>query len=35
VLAQRHHHHDVHDGHERLRLRDGRVLDEWGWVAGA
>ncbi len=27
-----HHHHDVHDGHHRLRLRDGRVLDEWGWV---
>ena len=32
----RHHHHDVHDGHQKLRLRDGRVIDEWGWVvAGA
>ena len=29
-----HHHHDVHDGHKVLRLRDGRLLDEWGWVEG-
>ncbi|MCW2606286.1 MAG: hypothetical protein JWO60_979, partial [Frankiales bacterium] len=27
-----HHHHDVHEGHKTLRLRDGRLLDEWGWV---
>ncbi|MCW2778780.1 MAG: hypothetical protein JWN17_2505 [Frankiales bacterium] len=27
-----HHHHDVHDGHSVLRLRDDRLLDEWGWV---
>lgn len=30
-----HHHHDVHDGHKTLRLRDGRLLDEWGWVTAA
>ncbi|MCW2778115.1 MAG: nuclease [Frankiales bacterium] len=30
-----HHHHDVHEGHAQLRLRDGRVLDELGWVAPA
>jgi hypothetical protein len=25
-------HHDVHDGHRVLRLRDGRLIDELGWV---
>jgi hypothetical protein len=25
-------HHDVHDGHRTLRLRDGRLIDEHGWV---
>jgi hypothetical protein len=24
-------HHDVHDGHRTLRLRDGRLIDELGW----
>ncbi len=28
-----HHHHDVHEGHKTLRLRDGRRIDEDGWVA--
>lgn len=28
-----HHHHDVHDGHRTLRLRDGRLLDENGWAS--
>lgn len=26
------HHHDVHEGHRTLRLRDGRLLDELGWI---
>jgi hypothetical protein len=25
-------HHDVHDGHRTIRLRDGRLIDENGWV---
>ena len=25
-------HHDLHDGHRTLRLRDGRLIDENGWV---
>jgi hypothetical protein len=25
-------HHAVHDGHKTIRLRDGRLLDENGWV---
>jgi len=28
-----HCHHDVHDGHRTLRLRDGRLINELGWVA--
>lgn len=28
-----HCHHDVHDGHRTLRLRDGRLINEFGWVA--
>jgi hypothetical protein len=27
-------HHDVHDGHRTLLLRDGRRIDENGWVTG-
>ncbi len=27
-----HHHHDVHDGHRTLRLRDGRLIDDHGWT---
>ncbi len=27
-----HHHHDVHDGHRTLRLRDGRLIDDQGWA---
>ncbi len=27
-------HHDVHDGHRTLLLRDGRRIDENGWVEG-
>lgn len=27
-----HCHHDVHDGHRTLRLRDGRLINEFGWV---
>jgi hypothetical protein len=25
-------HHDVHDGHRTIRLRDGRLIDDNGWV---
>ncbi len=25
-------HHDVHDGHRTIRLRDGRTISEYGWV---
>ncbi len=25
-------HHDVHDGHRTLRLKDGRLIDEHGWA---
>ena len=25
-------HHDVHDGHRTIRLRDGRLINENGWV---
>jgi hypothetical protein len=28
-------HHDVHDGHRTLRLRDGRLIDENGWAEEA
>ena len=27
-----HCHHDIHDGHATLRLRDGRRIDANGWV---
>ncbi len=27
-----HHHHDVHEGHKTLRLRDSRLVDELGWA---
>lgn len=27
-----HCHHDLHEGHATLRLRDGRLIDENGWV---
>jgi hypothetical protein len=27
-----HHHHDVHDGHHTLRLRDGRLINDQGWA---
>ena len=27
-----HHHHDVHEGHRMLRLRDGRLIGPAGWV---
>ncbi|MCW2607314.1 MAG: hypothetical protein JWO60_2007 [Frankiales bacterium] len=30
-----HHHHDVHEGHKTLRLRDGRRIDDRGWVSAA
>ena len=30
-----HCHHDVHDGHRTLLLRDGRLIDENGWVQRA
>ncbi|MCY7366141.1 MAG: 13E12 repeat family protein, partial [Frankiaceae bacterium] len=29
------HHHDLHTGKKALRLRDGRWLDEHGWIDGA
>ena len=25
-------HHDLHEGHRTLRLRDGRLIDDHGWV---
>ncbi len=25
-------HHDLHEGHRTLRLRDGRLIDDQGWV---
>jgi hypothetical protein len=28
------HHHDVHEGHRTLRLRDGRYIDPFGWADG-
>ncbi len=30
-----HHHHDVHEGKKTLRLRDGRLIDESGWLHAA
>ena len=27
-------HHDLHEGHKTVRLRDGRYLNEHGWVDG-
>ena len=27
-------HHDLHEGHRTLRLRDGRLVDDHGWVTG-
>lgn len=30
----KHNHHDIHDGHRTLLLRDGRRIDENGWVEG-
>jgi hypothetical protein len=27
-------HHDLHEGHKTLRLRDGRWLNENGWTHG-
>ena len=32
IPACKHHHHDVHEGHKTLRLRDGRLINEFGWV---
>ncbi len=32
VPACEHCHHDLHEGHRTLRLRDGRLIDEHGWV---
>ena len=25
-------HHDLHEGHRTLRLRDGRLIDDHGWT---
>jgi hypothetical protein len=27
-------HHDIHEGHRTLRLRDGRYITPTGWAAG-
>lgn len=35
IPACEHCHHDLHDGHRTLRLRDGRLIDEQGWVTTA
>lgn len=35
VPACTHCHHDLHEGHRTLRLRDGRLFDENGWVRTA
>ncbi|MCW2622831.1 MAG: hypothetical protein JWL64_2433, partial [Frankiales bacterium] len=26
------HHHDIHEGHRTLRLRNGRLIDDQGWT---
>jgi hypothetical protein len=33
IPACEHHHQDVHEGHKTLRLRDGRLINEFGWVS--
>ncbi|MGI8535929.1 MAG: hypothetical protein ACR2K2_05405, partial [Mycobacteriales bacterium] len=30
-----HCHHDLHEGHATLRLRDGRLINDHGWVRPA
>jgi hypothetical protein len=32
IPACEHCHHDLHDGHRTLRLRDGRLINEYGWL---
>ena len=32
IPACEHCHRDLHDGHRTLRLRDGRLINEFGWI---